>query len=430
MIQDSETVDSNPLYIFDPVNYSPYVKLVHTSGAKTRDGKSISDHPAAMLERARRWVLDLFNDHGDTRLVWHNFARTNQLVTLSARLATDDKLDEVDLLALYTAAWFSYTGWLFDPSDPLTASRQLARQFLHAEHQPDALQDNVHEVLGAVNMTEPPISPVGRILWDAVLALHVGPDYSETQKLRKKEQENILRTAISNEQWRQEEVLLLRTLSFFTAEGKATFEPELARHLQSLERRQEKAEKPVVETVPAKSNGNSTIQTYFKTSYHTHIHLSGIADRKAQMLISVNAILISVLITVLSYSNIAETRPPLLIPVTLFMVFGLSALVFAVLSARPKVTRQPIAHLLPEERRSNLLFFGHFTQLDPDDYIREMNDLFEDPNELQSAMHRDMYFLGKVMDRKYRLVSMAYTLFLIGFIGAVCSFLIVQFVFL
>ncbi len=403
------------------------MKLVHTTGAKARDGKIISDHPAALLERARRWVLDLFNDHGDTRLVWHNFARTNQLVALSARLATDEQFDEENLLGLYTASWFSYTGWLFDPSDPLTASRQLARQFLHAEHQPDSLQDTVYEVLGAIAMAELPSNSVGRVLWDAVLALHVGPDYNETQKLRKKEKENILRTQISNEDWRMEEVLFLRTLSFSTAEGKAVFAPELARHLQSLERRQEKAEKPVLEPAPAKSNGNSTIQTYFKTSYHNHIHLSGIADRKAQMLISVNAILISVLISVLSYSNIAETRPPLLIPVTLFMVFGLCSLVFAVLSARPKVTRHPIAHLKPEERRSNLLFFGHFTQLHPDDYIQEMNDLFEDPNALQSAMHRDMYFLGKVMDRKYRLVSMAYTLFLIGFIGAVCSFLLVQF---
>lgn len=403
------------------------MKSIHTAGLKTRDGKSLADHPAALLERARQWVLDLFNNHGDTRLVWHNFAKTNQLVTLTAGFAREGSWSESELLALYTSAWFSYTGWLFDPSDPLTASRQLARQFLHAEHQSELLQDTVYEMLGATQLLRPSDTPIGKVFWDAVVALHVGPDYNENQKLRKKEQENILRTTISNESWRLQELRMLRELRFFTAAGKAEYEPGLVHHLQTLERRLEKVEKPVDPMPANKISGSGAIQTYFKTSFHTHIHLSGIADRKAQMLISVNAILISVLITVLSYSNIAETRPPLLIPVTFFMVFGLCSLVFAVLSARPKVTRHPIAHLTPEARRKNLLFFGHFTQLDPDQYIQEMNDLFEDGQELQSAMHRDLYFLGKVLDRKYRLVSMAYTLFLIGFIGAVISFLVVQF---
>ena len=172
---------------------------------------------------------------------------------------------------------------------------------------------------------------------------------------------------------------------------------------------------------------NAAIQTYFRSNYRNHIHLSAIADRKAQMLISVNAILISVLISILSYSNLAETRTPLLIPITLFLVLGLASLIFSVISARPSVTSRILAEMDDEERRRNLVFFGNFVQVDVDTYEEDMRRLFQQDDELFRAMNRDLYYLGKVLDRKYRLLYLAYNLFLFGFIGAVVSFLVVQF---
>jgi len=56
-----------------------------------------------------------------------------------------------------------------------------------------------------------------------------------------------------------------------------------------------------------------------------------------------------------------------------------------------------------------------------------MRRLFQQDDELFRAMNRDLYYLGKVLDRKYRLLYLAYNLFLFGFIGAVVSFLVVQF---
>ena len=80
------------------------------------------------------------------------------------------------------------------------------------------------------------------------------------------------------------------------------------------------------------------VQTYFRANYRNHINLSAIADNKANIMISVNTILISVLITFLSYRNIGQTQPIILMPVIIFLVTGLASLIFAVLSARPKVT--------------------------------------------------------------------------------------------
>lgn len=386
-------------------------------------------HPAALLERARRWVLDLFQQHAHPGLVWHQFARTNDLVAHCSTLALEESGTEEERLVLYTAAWFSYTGWLFDPAAPIAVSQQLAGQFLDAERVEAPVRDAVLAILPLADLQGQPHNAPGRILWDAALALHFGADYPDSQQLRRREAETLGGEPIAGAAWREAEYARMEDLAFHTPTGRAIYQPVLDHQRAELARRLQKAAErvPAAETAPATATPNSAIQTYFRTSYHNHIHLSAIADRKAQMLLSVNAILISVLITVLSYSNLAETRTPLLIPITLFLLFGLSSLVLAVLSARPNVTRYPIARLPAPERREKLLFFGHFTQLDADRYVEEMSALLEEGPALYRAMHRDMYHLGRVLERKFRLVHMAYTLFLVGFLGAVISFLLVHF---
>jgi hypothetical protein len=162
-------------------------------------------------------------------------------------------------------------------------------------------------------------------------------------------------------------------------------------------------------------------QTLFRTVYRNHINLSSIADQKANIMISVNAILTSVLITFISYRNWAETRPVILLPVIVFIIAGLASLVFAVLSARPKVTRSDPAESL---QHRNLLFFGNFSELDWPTYESAMTELLLDGQQLYRNLVRDVYQLGLVLDRKYRYLHIAYNIFLAGMIVTVTVFLI------
>lgn len=406
------------------------LKLVPESGPLARTSSVPVDAPSKILDRARRWVLDLFNDHGDTRLLWHNFAQTNQLVSTCSRLSAGETLSEEDLSALYFSAWFAFSGWLFDPMEPVTASRQLVSQFLHVEKRPDALINRVHHLIGVASLEDRPVDLTGQIMWDAAVSVYYGSEYPEHHALRKAESEQLRHQSWADSAWRQKEIRDIQQLQCYTLIGKAEIEPSLANHVQSLEKKEQKEQSRAHPPVQKKPVNNAAIQTYFRSNYRNHINLSAIADRKAQMLISVNAILISVLISILSYSNLAETKTPLLIPITLFLVLGLASLIFSVISARPSVTTHPLQNLSDADRRSNLVFFGHFIQLDVKSYLSDMRALFQDDEALFQAMNRDMYYLGKVLDRKYRLLHLAYNLFLFGFIGAVVSFLVVQYVWL
>jgi len=147
-------------------------------------------------------------------------------------------------------------------------------------------------------------------------------------------------------------------------------------------------------------------------------------------MISVNTILISVLISALSYRNISETNPVVMLPAVIFLVSGLASLIFAVLSARPKVTRLLLKNGDKELAQKNIAFFGNFVSLDLDRYEEALDAALRDGELLYGNMARDLYYLGKVLDRKYRYLTTSYNIFMIGFISAVSVFLVAFFLFL
>ncbi|MCB0599068.1 MAG: HD family phosphohydrolase, partial [Phaeodactylibacter sp.] len=106
---------------------------------------------------------------------------------------------------------------------------------------------------------------------------------------------------------------------------------------------------------------------------------------------------------------------------------GMASLIFAVLSARPKVTTLNREGAPMEEIRRNVVFFGNFVHLRPDQFEQAMEEVFNDSELLYGNMVRDLYYLGKVLDKKYRYLSISYNIFMVGFIATVGTFLIALF---
>lgn len=146
------------------------------------------------------------------------------------------------------------------------------------------------------------------------------------------------------------------------------------------------------------------------------------ADNKANIMISVNSIIISIVVTVLIRK--LEEFPNYTIPAILLITTCLSAMVFAVLATRPKVTHGVITKEDIEKKQSNLLYFGNFFDLSLSDYTKGMHAMMEDGEYLYDSMIRDIYFLGKVLAVKYKLLRKSYNIFMFGFVISVLSFLV------
>ena len=162
------------------------------------------------------------------------------------------------------------------------------------------------------------------------------------------------------------------------------------------------------------------VETMYRTTYRTHINLSSIADNKANIMLSINAIVISIALPQLL--PLLEDSPHLVIPTILLLAVCTGAIVLATLSTRPKITEGKFTREDIEKRTANLLFFGNFYEMPFQDYHWGMMEMIKDQDFLYSSMTKDLYYLGVVLAKKYRYLSYCYTVFMYGMILTVAAF--------
>ena len=165
------------------------------------------------------------------------------------------------------------------------------------------------------------------------------------------------------------------------------------------------------------------VETLFRTSYRVNMDLTSLADSKANIMISINGLIVSILIA--SIAPKVDANPWLLAPTSIFLIGCVISLVFSVLSARPRVHTSH--QTLDEIRRnqSNILFFGNFASLSPADYQTAMKERMNDSVALYELMIADIYGVGAVLERKYKLLRGAYTAFLSALVVGVVAFILV-----
>jgi hypothetical protein len=59
-----------------------------------------------------------------------------------------------------------------------------------------------------------------------------------------------------------------------------------------------------------------------------------------------------------------------------------------------------------------------------ENYLWGVKEILKDKDYVYEALVKDLYLLGKVLERKYRLLRITYTIFMAGIIISVVSFFI------
>jgi Family of unknown function (DUF5706) len=168
-----------------------------------------------------------------------------------------------------------------------------------------------------------------------------------------------------------------------------------------------------------KKEGSRSIETMFRTTLSNHVQLSSMADRKAGLMISVNSILISIMVSFMVHEF--ATNPKLILPTALLVLVCLLTIIFSILATKPSVnTRSEV-----ETDNVDLQFFGHYTHLSLDDYKTAVQNLMTDEAAIRNQMITNIYAQGNVLNRKYKLLQIAYNIFLFGFPLAVLTYLLV-----
>jgi hypothetical protein len=74
--------------------------------------------------------------------------------------------------------------------------------------------------------------------------------------------------------------------------------------------------------------------------------------------------------------------------------------------------------------RSNLFFFGNFYAMSFEEYSEGMQKVISDEDKLESAIRRDLYYLGRSLGNKYRKLRVCYNIFMVGMIITIITMII------
>lgn len=387
----------------------------------------ISDSAEFVKAEYARSAIEHLHYHNwpHTLLVWHHAKE----LAANSNILSNSELEALELAAIYHDI-----GHAFGSENHEKDSAEYARKALLDFEYPQEKIPLVESLIMATKMGYAPKTELEKIMKDADLAHLKNKDYIKTtycdlyKELKATHKKNM-----SHYEWAKMCYGFIKNHCFFTdfaqanyAEGKQKNLDKIEKMLEennvevNLEGELKESKKKAKKKKPKSDLPEKGVETMFRTALRNHMTLSTIADSKANTLISVNAIIISIVLSALFPKM--DSNPFLIYPGLSLLAFSIVVIIIAILSTVPKTTHGHLSRMEIEKKQGNLLFFGNFHKMELPDYEWGINEIMQDKDYLYKTMTRDLFFLGKVLNKKYTLLRYAYYLFIGGLLISVAMF--------
>ena len=371
-------------------------------------------------------------------MVYHNVDHTLEVVDAVKHVGENSDLNEEDMETALLAAWLHDIGYKESLEYHEEASIRMSRDFLSHLGVPNP---KIEKVIGCIEATRIPQNPkslVEEVVADADLFHLSQDDFDSKSERMRQEFEQTSRKEVSEDDWLNQNIQFMKKHQYFTNYGRLVLSPRKKSILKGLKKKSngeisEKEYDKVYKKLLKSENKlqqikekrpTRGIETMFRITSKNHLDLSSMADNKANIMISVNSIILSILVSVLFRKF--EEDPNLIIPGLILTLTCLFTIVFAILATRPNVSKGKFTRDDILRKRTNLLFFGNFHSMDFDMYEWGMREMMKDGDYLYGSMIKDIYFLGAVLGKKYKMLRISYTIFMFGFIISVAAFILSQ----
>lgn len=388
-----------------------------------------------IIEEGARYATECLTGKLDPAFAFHNLSHTISVVRSTDIICREMQIDKQDRRVLILAAWFHDLGYTRKTDGHESEGAAMAEAFL-AEQNVDAAEiERVKQCILATHYPQRPATELEKILCDADLMHLAGKQCVETSDVLRKEWELTRHKTYNDTEWYELNLAFLNSHVYHTVYGKTVLEKgkrknakKLARLLagttvvndnRSSDESGNILPKKKKEKMPPAGKG---VETFLRIASGNHMRLSGMADNKAHILLSINSLIISVIMSLLA-RKLTEA-PYLIAPTIILLLVSLATIIFAVLTTRPKITKGVFTPEQISNREVNLLFFGNFHRMEPESYAWGIREMMHDKDYLYSSMTKDIYFLGKVLAVKYRYLNIGYKVFMYGIIAAVVAYII------
>ncbi|RED23781.1 HD domain-containing protein [Flavobacterium cutihirudinis] len=388
-----------------------------------------------LVEQSEDFVSNLLKDKLSNLYSYHNFNHTFTVVTAVKELCKKEDVEGDDKEALLVAAWFHDTGYVDGYENHEEKSKEIAADFLRKKGKSEEFIALVSSLILATTKDYEPKTHLEKIIRDADYAHLMGVEYATTCELLRLELKNTGIVSFSNAEWTRENLnFLLNKHRFYTDYALRKWQPLKEKNLLLIQKKINKQELKAAAAIEEENKKREKaekaekpergIDTLFRVTLGNHTRLSGIADSKANILLSVNAIIISIALSSIIPKLDSPKNAHLVVPTFIMLMSSVITIIFAILSTRPKVTSGFFTRDDVEAKKVNLMFFGNFYKMPLEDYDWAMNEMMKDRDYLYSTMIKDLYYLGLVLQRKYNLLRIAYNFFMFGIIITVIAFVI------
>ena len=382
-----------------------------------------------LIAKAETFVFDLLKNELDQTYLYHNYKHTERVLKSTREIIENTELSKEEALILEIAALFHDTGYIEGSENHEEKSVEIATKFLKDQDVEQDFIDSVGECIMETKFKEEPTTKLGKIIRDAD-ASHFGKKYfSEASEFLRKELELRHFKTYSPTEWRNENIkVLAKKHQFYTDYALKNWQSEKDKNLSKLFKAKKKQKKKFKkEEMKAKykaqyknESPERGVQTFYRVALRNHIKLSDIADTKANILLSVNAIIISVVLA--NLISKLDTNPYLTWPTVIFTLFSVISMIMSIIATRPNVTSGQFTKEDVKNQEVNLSFFGNFHKMKLEEFEWAIQELVNDKDYIYKALTKDLYFLGKVLERKYRILRITYTVFMVGIIISLIAF--------
>ncbi|MDB5126526.1 Pycsar system effector family protein [Mucilaginibacter sp.] len=398
-----------------------------------------------LLRQVREYTLAYYKAHADSKLIYHDKQHTEDMVTAATQIGNHYQLSDRDFFIVQTAAWFHDLGYMIDIQHHEAQSTVLAENFLRKHSVDEADIADIKGCILATQMPQKPITQLEKIVCDADL-FHLGTDdFFKKDKQMLKEYNALNHTDIGKLEWRRKSIKFLESHQYHTDYCQVLLNSGKQANIQTLKNKVAAAEqkaaekhtetmqqpgeakitdtlKPEKEKILKVERPDKGIETMFRISSSNHQRLSDMADNKAHIMITVNSIILSAVISIL-LRKLTEYEY-LIIPTFILLSISLLAMTFSILATRPSIPTGIFQRSDVDEKRVNLLFFGNFYKMPLEDYTYGMVKMMEDKEFLYGSLIKDVYAQGVVLGKKYRLLRIGYNIFMYGLIASVIAFIV------
>ncbi len=375
---------------------------------------------------SEHYVTSLMTERLTSDHRYHNLPHTLKVRDACLKIGKRLQLDEEELEILELAALFHDTGFVRTYQGHEAESRAIARDFLDARDYPE---EKLRRVLDCIDATVPAREPkdqLQEIIKDADLANLANEAYLDSIEALRHEWWVFLGQEYDENDWRELNFNFLKAQDYYTPAARELFGPRKDDNRKMLKKMvkkdKKKKDKSLSEAMTSRLANSRSAQMMFKTALRNHLDLSNLADNKANIMLSVNALIITIAMPVAA--SYIGNHSFVIIPMGVLLATCLVSMVYATLATRPIRMTGETDPAQIHEGNSNLFFFGNFYKMSFDQYQEGMEVVLENEKKLEGSIMRDLYYLGHSLGRKYYRLRICYNVFMVGIILAVLSFVV------